>query len=135
MDRDDVGLREQRVQVSKLGQVRGDPPPSRIEDSELEPAGTPRDGAADAPEPDDAERRPCHLLGEPALRPGTGPAARADRQVALDHLPAGREHRREGQIGRGLVENPRRVQPDDDVALGTGDVDAVVAGSEVGDDL
>ena len=87
------------------GQVRGDPPPSRIEDSELEPAGTPRD-AADAPEPDDARRRPGVTSSARQLSGQEPVAAQADNPVALDHLPAGHEHEREGPVGRGLVENP-----------------------------
>ena len=126
MDRDDVGLREQRVQVSKLGQVRGDPPPSRIEDSELEPAGTPRDGAADAPEPDDAERRPVtssasRLSGQEPVQPPGGQPGRPRPPACGSRARARRPDRPWPR------REPRRVR-DDDVALGTGgDVDAVAA--------
>jgi hypothetical protein len=134
MNRDNVCLREERIEVPELGKVGVYAPSLRVEKAELEPAGTAGDGTADTPETEDAERRSGHLLGKSALGPGRCPAAGADEPVALDELPPGREDECDGQIRRGAVEDARRVR-DDDATLGAGaEIDAVVADAEVGDD-
>jgi hypothetical protein len=134
VDRHDVGLLEQRVDVAVLAEVAVRPQPPRVEHAQLEPPRAARNGAADPAEPEDAERRARQLLREPALRPRSAPTARADEPVALHDLPPHGEDQREGEVGGRLVEHARRVGHDHPARRARGDVDPVVADAEVRDD-
>ena len=99
VQRHEVRLREQRVELAVLAEVGLDRAPPRVEHAQVEAASASRDGAPDAAEADDAERRAGHLLRDTSFRPRPGPAAGADEAVALDDLPARREDEREREIG------------------------------------
>jgi hypothetical protein len=69
MNGDEVRLREQLVELSKLTEVRLRTPSLRIQNTQLESLSAPGHRLPDAAEPDDAERRSGELLRQEAVGP------------------------------------------------------------------
>ena len=137
MQRDHIRLAQEIVQLAPfeaeplLGRLI-ETDTLRVEDTQLEAGGTPRNRGADAAEADDAERRARHLDCELAVGPRPAPVAGTHLPVAFHHSPLGREQQREREIGGRGIEDTRRIR-DGDPAPATGvDVHPVVAHAVVG---
>ena len=134
-DEEDVDLLGHRPQVAivAVGDV-GARGAGVIDDRHLhriEPAG---DRHADAAEPDDADGAVAEgRRGQPVVR--LGPAAGTEVALGGGQFAHRHQEEAEGGVGDFLGEHIRRVG-DDDAALGAGgEVDAVIADAETGDDL
>ena len=104
-----------------------------IGDRHAKPLGAPRDGAADAPEPENAERLAAQARAE---RQGArAPCAGADMRVAVDHLAHVGEDEREGEVRHVLGENVGRVGDADAAGARALEIDRVDADAVAGDDL
>ena len=131
MDRDDVGLGEQLVELAVLAELGLCRCALRIEDAQLEAGGTSRDSLADSAEADDPEGRAGELLGEEPVGPRAVPLARADAPVAFDDAPPGGQDEREGEVGGRRRQHAGRVRHRNSAAREGLHAQPVVADAEV----
>ena len=135
MDGDDVGAREQRVEVDELhavvGRLLGGHERVDAEDDHLHGPGPVGDGLADLAEPDDAERPAAQLE---ARELGALPFAAADRCIGGGRPAGDAVEQREGVLGRGDGVAGRRVDDGDPGARRRVEVDVVDADARPPDD-
>src|SRR4029077_17476431 len=109
MDRDEVRLCKQLVELSKLTEVRLRTRSLRIQNTELESLSAPGNRLPDAAEPDDAERRSGELLRQEAVGPRSAPLATTNARVTFHDSPANGKDQSKRQICGRRREHPRRV--------------------------
>jgi hypothetical protein len=134
VDRDDVALAQEVVELPILAELGLDLPPLRVEHPNLEAACATGDRAADPAQPDNAERRSRHFASEEAVCPRASPPARANDAVTLRDAPPDGQDQRHREVGRCRVEHTWGVRHGDPAACARGDVDPVDADAEVGDE-
>ena len=134
MNRDEVRLAEQVVELAELAELGVDARALCEQDAHVEPASPSRDRRSDPAEPDDPERRPGDVAAEEALGPRAAPAAAPDDVVAFDDAPAHGENERECEVGGGGVEDTGCIRDGDPACPALRDVDPVVADTEVRDE-
>ncbi len=132
--------REQGLQVDERGAELGLDLGRRsfsvvIQDAHPEAPRTPRDLPADAPEPDDAQRRARDVATQQQQRSPGHPAVVAHEGVGLGDAPRDRQQQREREVRGRLREHARRIAHRDAATRARGDIDVVVADREVADDL
>ena len=138
VQRQDVGALQQFVTADEARFAGGfhfgrDPARLVVEHGHVEACGAARHGLSDAPEAEDAERRSVDLLAEKWLgirRPLSG----AHVSVRLDHAAARGKDQRPGEVRGGAVHHARRIRHQDRPRRAGGDVDVVVADTDVADD-
>ena len=140
VDADEVRLAEQRVEVgARHAELALDLLRRRhlvvVDDAHSEAARPPRHAAPDPAETDDAERRAADVVAEQHVDRPAAEGAAADEVVSLQHPAAGCHQEREGEVGRGVVEDTGGVGDHHAVPRGGGHVDVVEADRHVGDDL
>jgi len=126
--------RSRFVELPVLSQLCLEPGALRVKHALIEAIGAARDGRADPAQADDAQGRARHLASEKALRPRALPLAGAHEPVALDETPPHGQDQREGEVGRGGVQDAGRVRDGDPSCRAGLHVDAVVPDAEVGDE-
>ena len=125
VDRDDVGLRQQRIEVGVAAGEDG---------ARTERLDEPRRLATDPPGPDDQYRLAREALAEHELERELPRVAPADEAVALGHPPQQRQHQRQRDLGGGSGQHVRRVRDHDPAPAGRLEVDVVHPDGVVGDD-
>ena len=98
-----------------------------------EARGAARDRLADAAEPDEPERRAVDVLTEVLHDVPARPARVSQVRFGGRRQARRREDEEERQVGRGLVEDPRRVAHRDAAPRRHLDIDVVVTDRDVGD--
>ena len=125
MDRDDVGLGQQFVEVGVA---------SREDGVRTERLDEPRRLAADPPRSDDQHRLAREALAEHELERELPTLAAPDESVALGHPSEQREHQRQRHLCRGAGEHIRGVRDHDATPTGRLEVDVVHPDRVVCDD-
>ena len=139
MQADVVGRGEQLVELQPRGCVLGGRLVHRVgvgeDERDVEARQQLGHALADAPEPDEADRRPAQLAAEELLGLPADPFAAAEDLVGLDHPPPGRLHQRDGELGRRVRQDVGRVRRAQAARADRVGVDVVEADGEVRDDL
>ena len=135
MNGDEVRLREQLVELSKLTEVRLRTCSLRIQNTQLESLSAPGHRLPDAAEPDDAERRSGELLRQEAVGPRAAPLATTNARVTFNDSPPHGKDQSKRQICGRRREHSRRVGHGDAPPAKLLDPEPVVAHAEVGHQL
>ena len=125
VERDDVGLAEQRVEVGVS---------AREDRRGAEGLHEPRRLAADPTAPDDQHRLALETLAEHELERELPRLLPPHEAVALGHAPQERQHQRQRDLGRGARQDVGRIGDDHASAAGSVEVDVVHADGVVRDD-
>lgn len=135
VQRDHVGLGEQRGQVHRCGEGVVGRVRVVVDDPHPEALGAARHGSSDLAVADQAERGAVHVQAQVVVHPEQAPLTGGQRVAGGAEAPAGHQDEREGEVGGGLGENSGGVG-DHDSAFGGGvPVDRVVAHARQRDDL
>ena len=82
-----------------------------------------------------AERLPVNIAPEELHQPPPLPFPRSEVSVGIDQASSGRQDEAPGQVGGGLVKDPRRIRQHDATLGRRLDVEVVEPDGHVGDDL